>query len=164
MEEGIKVGVVGSGAEHIKIAEQLLEDGIQPVQEINLDLLGGMDIEYTTPEHEAKKALAERAANMEPTAEELVMKELMPESGMIEDFQFGPPFRLKGETLEHYHIRQKIDRKVYALRQKGGLNSWDAKKGQFTDPMKQIKKQNRKLKSINRTRLSRAQRREMGTL
>jgi hypothetical protein len=147
----------------LKEEKKVLVIGDQKNEKIG-EALSGMDIEYITNEEADRRARAE-SLDRELSDEEKVLQQLMPASGMIEDFIFGPPKRLKDEPQAFYKHRMRIEKKVLKLRQSGGVNAWNTKeKGQYTDPLKQAKKENRKIKSANRIRLSRQQRKEMGLL
>lgn len=43
---------------------------------------------------------------------------LMPASGKIYDFVFGPPERKTDETFEEYKIRRKVENYMFKLRMK----------------------------------------------
>lgn len=51
-----------------------------------------------------------------------IIKELVPESGRPKDFVFGPPKRMKDESMEKYSIRRKVEKMMYQLRMRGGIS------------------------------------------
>lgn len=79
--------------------------------------------------------------------EEEVVERLMPASGKVFDFVFGPNHRKEDESYEDYRIRLKTEHYVYGLRMKMGVNTWSADKGTFTDPGKQQRKILKKMRT-----------------
>lgn len=161
MEEQ-KVLIVEDGASGLIVIDEESKDYQESISEV---LRGEpiMDMEYMLPEEMAKRDAIEN--KLEPTFEEKVFDDLLPESGMIDDFVFGPNHRKELEGYDYYKMRLKIEKKVLQIRERNGLNIWDAKdKGQFTNPDKQAAKKLAKIKKQNRIKISRAKRKEMGLL
>lgn len=94
--------------------------------------------------------------------EEKIIDSLMPASGMLADYDFSPNHRLPNESDETFKTRRRINKAVFKLRMKEGINQWPADKGQFTDPLKQQRKALRTAKKANRVPISRLKRIEMG--
>lgn len=86
------------------------------------------------------------------------IKEVMPESGEVGDFIFGPAARKDGEAFEEYQLRRKIEKRMFKLRQKTGINAWPGRKGTFTDPLKRQRKALRAVSKQNRVGVPRSQR------
>lgn len=76
------------------------------------------------------------------------IKKLMPASGKIYDFVFGPNHRKKGESFKQYKLRRKVENYMFGYRLRGGVNIWTADKGTFTDPGKQQRKSVRKIRKM----------------
>jgi len=54
--------------------------------------------------------------------EDKVIKALLPESGKITDYEFGPPQRLKAEPREFYVIRRKLEKQILKMRMRQGIS------------------------------------------
>lgn len=63
--------------------------------------------------------------------EDRVIKSLLPESGKIVDYEFGPPQRLKSEPREFYVIRRKLEKHMLKMRVKQGISSNSAQQTSF---------------------------------
>lgn len=64
---------------------------------------------------------------------------LLPESGKVEDFEFGPNHRMLDETLDDYRLRRKVEQKMFAIRQKDGVRVLNNSESQSHNPKRQQK-------------------------
>lgn len=165
-----RIGVIGQS--HLGVAAALADQGYEVFEDIDpLDErlgIGDNIIYLSTPEEQAKarrRELVEKYGEPEKTLEDEVLEALMPESGELNDFVFGPPKRQADETQEWYKARLKVEKKMLAVRGKRGVSAWNTTgKGQLINDQKQKLKRYRELKAKTRVRISRAKRKEMGLL
>ena len=77
------------------------------------------------------------------------IQKMMPNSGKIYDFEFGPKERMPDESFQKYKLRRKVEAYILNTRLVRGINTWDASKhGCFTDPGKKQRKTFNKVKKM----------------
>lgn len=71
------------------------------------------------------------------------IQKMMPKSGKIYDFEFGPKERMPDETFQKYKLRRKVEAYILNTRLVQGINH-----GGFTDPGKKQRKTFNKVKKL----------------